>query len=102
MRKGGILIESSIKRASAIPEFRSGKPFFYAKKQFRFPAMTVEVGHRLGRDDNIVGEKVIGLVVLCVVILDAAQRLRVVGFGLPSGQHDCLVASESCGLVHAA
>jgi hypothetical protein len=40
--------------------------------------------------------------VLCVVILDAAQRLRVVGFGLLSGQHDCLVASESCGLVHAA
>ena len=72
MRKRGILIESSIKRASAIPEFRSGKPFFYAKKQFHFPAMTVEVGHRLGRDDNIVGEKVIGLVVFRVVILGGA------------------------------
>ena len=72
------------------------------KKQFHFPAMTVEVGHRLGRDDNSVGGKVIGLVVLCVMMLDEAQRLRVVGFGLPSVQHDWLVASVSCGLVHAA
>ena len=66
------------------------------EEQLDLPAAFVEFGNGECRQGEVVGEEYEGVVSFGVVILDAAQVVRVVAEGMAASQHTDLVVTESC------
>ncbi len=73
--------------------------FYPLEKEFDFPTFAIEIGHELGGNSEMVGQKDQAVIVLGIQVSDAAQGERILLSGSGSGQVNSLIALKTDALV---